>query len=154
MARTAGTKTREEMLKMGFHVMAPEQVREYQRLGGKASAAQARRKKLLVEIANVILASKMSREEEIYAALRDGGIDDPDINYAAGIILVQARKAMRGDTRAAEFVRDTSGQKPVDGLQIGNTADLLPEPDTLAALTDGQLRIMIDKKVGEKEGGR
>lgn len=39
------------------------------------------------------------------------------IDMSQAIALVQAQKAILGDTRAAEFVRDTSGNKPVDKVE-------------------------------------
>ena len=151
MARTPGTKTREQMLQMGYNTMTPEQVHEYQSLGGKVSAARKRRKKLMREIANDILNMKLQSEEEIKAALKEGGLEDQDINYAAGILMVQTLKAMGGDTKAAEFVRDTSGQKPETGLLVGNLDDKPFETIDFSALTDEQLRDLIEAKTKEAE---
>lgn len=147
MARTSGTKTREQMLQMGFNAMPPEKARKYQSLGGRISQAHRRRKKLLREIANDILSMKLQNEEEITAALREGGLDDEDIDYAAGIILAQAIKAMGGDTRAAEFIRDTSGQKPSDSLQVGNLDSKPFEMIDFSGLNDAQLHEMINARV-------
>lgn len=151
MARTAGTKTREQMLQMGYNAMTPEQVHEYQSLGGKVCAARKRRKKLMREIANDILNMRLQTEEEIKDALRQGGLEDQDINYAAGILMVQTLKAMSGDTKAAEFVRDTSGQKPETGLLVGNLDDKPFETIDFSALTDEQLRDLIEAKTKEAE---
>ena len=151
MARTSGTKTREQMLNMGYNKMTPEQVHEYQSLGGKVAQARRRRKKLMREIANDILNMKLQSEEEIKEALREGGLEDQDINYAAGILMVQTLKAMGGDTKAAEFVRDTSGQKPETGLLVGNLDDQPFETIDFSALTDEQLRELIEAKTKEAE---
>ncbi|MBQ3327138.1 MAG: hypothetical protein IJG86_05090 [Clostridia bacterium] len=98
---------------------------------------------------------KLRDEGEVRQALRDGGMNDADINYAAGIIMVQTQKAMSGDTKAAEFVRDTSGQKPVDGLVVGNLDDKPFETIDLTSLTDEQLReltqIKIESQMEEEE---
>lgn len=147
MARTSGTKTREQMLQMGYNTMTPEQVHEYQSLGGRVSAARKRRKKLVREIANDILNMRLQTEEEIKDALRQGGLEDQDINYAAGIVLVQTLKAMNGDTKAAEFVRDTSGQKPADNLQVGNLDNRPFETIDFSVINDAQLCEMINTRV-------
>ena len=47
------------------------------------------------------------------AAANDSG----NVSLAAAIVLAQITSALTGDTKAAEFVRDTAGQKPVDKLQ-------------------------------------
>ena len=39
-----------------------------------------------------------------------------NINVQEAILIAQVQKAMKGDTRAAEYVRDTIGQKPVDSV--------------------------------------
>ena len=105
--RNQYTKTRDQMLKMGLMSMTEEQKMEARRKGGQASAARYRRMKHMQEIARAVLSLRLRGEDEIREALREGGFADEDINYAAGIIMSQTFKAIGGDTRAAEFVRDT-----------------------------------------------
>ncbi|MBQ1313969.1 MAG: hypothetical protein IIY48_05355 [Clostridia bacterium] len=139
--------TKEQLMKMGLHAMTPEQRREAASRGGKTSQENMRRRKSMQMIAQQVLEMKLRDEQEIRQALRDGGMTDKDINYAAGIIMVQTQKAMGGDTKAAEFVRDTSGQKPVDGLVVGNLDDKPFEMLDLTALTDEQLRELTQIKM-------
>ena len=139
-------RSREQMLAMGMHVMTPEQRHEAAVRGGKNSQIAARRRKSMQAIAQAVLEMKLRDEGEVRQALRDGGMNDADINYAAGIIMVQTQKAMGGDTKAAEFVRDTSGQKPVDGLVVGNLDDKPFETIDLTSLTDEQLRELTQIK--------
>lgn len=40
------------------------------------------------------------------------------VSGAEAIALKQFQKALKGDTRAFEMIRDTAGQKPVDKVQI------------------------------------
>lgn len=143
--------TKEQLMKMGLHVMTPEQRREAASRGGKTSQQNMRRRKNMQMIAQQVLEMKLRDEQEIRQALRDGGMTDNDINYAAGIIMVQTQKAMGGDTKAAEFVRDTSGQKPVDGLVVGNLDDKPFELLDLTALTDEQLRELTQIKMEDLE---
>ena len=145
------TKTREEMMKMGINAMDPERKRQAQSLGGKVAAANMRRRKNMQMIAAQVLSMKIDGADEIREALRVGGMEDEDLNYAAGIVMVQTKKAMSGDTKAAEFVRDTSGQKPVDGLVVGNLDDKPFETINLTELSDEQLRLLIQAKSTEEE---
>lgn len=138
--------TREQMMKMGMHVMSPEERHAACVKGGTNSQAAARRRKSMQAIAQSVLEMRLQGEDEIRKALHDGGMTDADINYAAGIIMVQTQKALSGDTKAAEFVRDTSGQKPVDGLVVGNLDDKPFEMIDLGSLTDDQLRELIAVK--------
>lgn len=133
-------RSREEMMAMGLHVMSPEERHAASVRGGKASQALMKRRKSMQMIAQSVLEMRLQGEDEIRKALHDGGMHDTEINYAAGIIMVQTQKALSGDTKAAEFVRDTSGQKPVDGLVVGNLDDKPFELLDLGSLTDDQLR--------------
>ena len=151
MARTTGTKTRAEMLKMGLNTMPPEKAREYQSLGGRISQTRRRQKKLMLEMAADILELELRNKSEIEQVLKDGGLDDQDINYAAAILIVQVLKALRGDTRAAEFIRDTSGQKPTNGLNVGNLDSKPIVQLDLEALNEEKLREMLEKPIGTKE---
>ena len=150
MARNRYTKTREQMMQMGLNAMTPEQQFEARSRGGKVRAASNRRMKHMQQIAKAILSMRLQSEEEIRTVLHEGGFEDEDINYAAGIIMAQTLKAVSGDTKAAEFVRDTSGQKPVDGLVIGNLEDRPFQTLDLASLTDEQLQELVAAK-SEKE---
>lgn len=144
MARTSGTKTREQMLQMGFNVMPPEQVREFKSLGGKVAQTRKRQKKLMLNISQELLALKLQNEEEIIDTLKAGGVEDQDISYATGIVLVQVLKALRGDTRAAEFVRDTSGQKPAAILEVGDKKDVTASSENYSNLNDDRLRELLE----------
>ena len=143
--------TKEEMAKMGIWAMSPEERREAQRRGGLKTAALAKRRKHMQEIAAQVLSMPLDGADEVEEALRKGGFEDADINYAAGIVMVQTKKAMSGDTKAAEFVRDTSGQKPVDGLVVGNLDNVPFETIDLGSLTDDQLRELISAKYEQEE---
>lgn len=143
--------TREQMLKMGLNAMTPEQRREAQSKGGKVCAAKNRRRKNMQEIAAQVLSMNLEGADEIREALKVGGMVDADLNYAAGIVMVQTQKAMNGDTKAAEFVRDTSGQKPVDGLMVGNLDDRPFETINLTELSEDQLRLLIQVRSEEEE---
>ncbi len=146
MGRNQYTKNRVQMMQMGLMAMTEEQRAEARRKAGQASAARYRRMKHMQEIARAVLNLRLRGEDEIREALREGGFKDEDINYAAGIIMSQTFKAIGGDTRAAEFVRDTSGQKPVDGLMVGNLEDKPFETLNLSALTDEQLQMLAAAK--------
>lgn len=143
--------TKEQLMSMGLHAMTPEERLAASSRGGKKSQENKRRRKSMQAIAQQVLEMKLRDEQEIRQALRDGGMTDNDINYAAGIIMVQTQKAMSGDTKAAEFVRDTSGQKPVDGLVVGNLDDKPFEMLDLTALSDEQLRELTQIKMEDLE---
>ena len=81
--------------------------------GGVASGAARRRRKTMRQTLNILLstgldASEQKFVEKVTPRLLALGIDMEDATYQDGILL----KAIRGDVRAAEFIRDTGGDSP------------------------------------------
>lgn len=79
---------------------------EEQSAGGKASA-EARRKKRDLRKAFEALLEKEFLDKK-----------GTSLTGAEILALKQFDKAMKGDTRAFEVVRDTAGQKPVEKIQV------------------------------------
>ena len=75
--------------------------------GGKASGESRRR------TASIREAMKMIMSEKTSLPIGDEG------SMAYAIALVQALKAMEGDTGAAIYCRDTIGEKPSDKVDLG-----------------------------------
>ncbi len=71
--------------------------------GGKASGEARRKKKELRELLEI--------------ALSQPSDSNPDIDRWTEVTVALVRKAMAGDTKAFELVRDTLGQKPTDKLE-------------------------------------
>lgn len=74
--------------------------------GGKASA-ETRRKKRDIRLALEALLEKTYK-----------GKNGEELTGAEAIAVKQMEKALKGDTRAFEIVRDTAGQKPVEKVMI------------------------------------
>lgn len=90
------------------------------RKGGIASGKARREKKLLRETLDMLLSmpiknGKLADVDEIrsFAAIKG-----KNISVQEAIMIAQIQKAMKGDTKAAEYVRDTIGQKPVDSIDM------------------------------------
>lgn len=81
---------------------------EDQSKGGQASA-EARRKKR-----DLRLACQMMLEMDIKS--KDGKVK----SGAEAIVAAQMQKALKGDAKAFEVLRDTAGQKPVDKVEQVN----------------------------------
>ena len=79
---------------------------EEQSLGGKKSAEVRRKKKELRECLEMLLEKEFSDKK---GRTQTG---------AELIAFKQFQKAMDGDTRAFEVVRDTAGQKPIEKVMI------------------------------------
>lgn len=74
--------------------------------GGKASAEARRRKRDLRAALEALL------EKDIKT--KDGKV----LSGAEAIAVKQFEKALKGDGRAFELVRDTAGQKPIEKVQV------------------------------------
>lgn len=74
--------------------------------GGIASGEARRRKR------DLRLAMEMLLEKDITDK------NGKTVSGAEAIALKQFEKALKGDTRAFEMIRDTAGQKPVDRIQV------------------------------------
>lgn len=110
----------EENLKKGkaTQFQSGEEAARNGQKGGVASGASRRRKKTMRQTVTALLGAGLDAgeskfiEEKIKPRLLALGIDVKDATYQdaflAGILL----KAMKGDVRAAEFIRDIAGDSP------------------------------------------
>lgn len=89
--------------------------------GGKASGEARRRKRDLRKALEALLEKDFKNAQ------------GNNISGAEAIAIKQFEKAMTGDTRAFEVIRDTAGQKPVDKVEQLSTdivIDLGKKDDT------------------------
>ena len=96
-------------------VSSKEEARERGRKGGLASGEARRKRKTL--------------KEELLLMLSEGETQQ-------SVTLALIEKAMSGDTKAFEVIRDTIGEKPVDKVMIADV-----EPSVIAeveAIVNGQ----------------
>jgi len=106
------------------------------------------KKKEFKKLAKMMLETDLPQNDEVREALADAGFDQFD--YQSGVLLAQLRKALIGDTEAAKFVRDSSGQKPTESLQVGQLDDVPVTEMDLSQLSTAELKQMIaDIEAGE-----
>lgn len=87
-----------------------EEAKEISRKGGIKSGEARRRKKTMREAMELMLSAKIP-VAEIPEQLKEIGITDEDMNVQTAIAYSQVVKAIKyGDTRSAEFCRDTVGE--------------------------------------------
>lgn len=97
-----------------------DEARKRGRKGGVASGKARREKKLMRETLDSLLSmplknGKSANVEDIKSL---AALKGKNISVQEAILIAQVQKAMKGDTRAAEYVRDTIGQKPVDSIDM------------------------------------
>ena len=132
-------------LKMDF---TPEERRANGLKGAMKSAQSKRRQKTFRESIKAIM-STTTPDDEKRQRLEALGLDATVLN---AINLAVSGKAAQGDVEAARYLRDTAGEKPKDGLEIGNLDDKPLASLDMTKLTDEQLRIIAARRTDNEEG--
>lgn len=125
-----------------FSDRTEENQREIRQKGGLKSGAVRRLKKQQREILREILTLEVTEDEGRKLLIARGLA--PDV--ANGINLAVARKALTGDVEATRYIRDTIGEKPREGIEIGNLDDTPLEYIDLSKLSDDELKAMAAKR--------
>lgn len=117
-----------------------EEQRAVAKKGGIASGKARREKKMMRETLETLLKmpltdKKLSDVEQIKSL---AALSGKNITVQDAILLAQVKKAMKGDTRAAEYIRDTSGNKIKNELQLSGNVN-----NPFEGLTTEQLLKMI-----------
>lgn len=95
----------------------PSEARRLGSKGGKASGRARREKRDMRETFREMLDMPLHKGGVTDAKTMDG-MEGKNMTVGQSIALAQLRKAMAGDTKAAEFIRDTSGQRPSDRVEL------------------------------------
>ena len=102
------------MAKNEFSNMTPEERRELGRKGGIASGEAKRKKKAMRERLEILLdlPLKSGRETDLESIKNFAALKGKNITVQDAMMIAQIHKALKGDTNAAAFVRDTAGENP------------------------------------------
>lgn len=97
-----------------------EEQRAIARMGGIASGKARREKRMMRETLDILLSMplKNGKFADVDSIRSFAALKGKNISVQEAILISQVQKAMKGDTRAAEYVRDTIGQKPVDSVDM------------------------------------
>ena len=103
-----------------FHEMTREELAECGRIGAAKSTETRRRKRQMKDaletLMNMPLKTATAADIEQIRSMQE--LKGANITVGEAIALAQVQKALKGDTTAAQFVRDTSGQKPKDEVDL------------------------------------
>lgn len=119
---------------------SPEQRREWAQKAGLASGEARRKRKSSMETMREVLSCKLD-DDELVQKLKALGLDD---SFGAGIALMQARRALMGDTEASRFCRDTAGDKATESMILSVTDKPVRSMD-LTQLSDAELEALADR---------
>ena len=121
----------EENLKKGapYRFRTGEQQVEIARRGGIASGEARRRKKTMKETARMLLDMEIpDAAKELKKRLKVMGISEEDFTYQSAVMVGVLNQAMKGNTKAAAFLRDTVGENPMLMEEEGSSlADAIEE---------------------------
>ena len=114
------------MAKNEFAKQTPEQRRENGRKGGIASGEAKRAKKAMKERLEILLELNMKpgRGTDIESIQNFAALKGKNITVQDALMIAQIQKALKGDTNAAVFVRDTAGQNPTQKIETEVDMDL------------------------------
>lgn len=117
-----------------------KEARERGAKGGKASGKARREKKAMKETLEALLTmnTKEGRGDEIETIQSLAELKGKNISVQEAIMLAQIKKAIKGDTRAAEFVRDASGNKLAENVALTGNVN-----NPFADLTTEELKKLI-----------
>lgn len=97
-----------------FNQLTEEEQRALAKKGGEASGKSRRKKKAMRESLEILLDMKIKagRECDIESVQSFAALKGKNITVEQAMLIAQIHKALKGDTTALTFIRDTSGQAP------------------------------------------
>ena len=114
------------MARNEFSQKTPEERRELGRKGGIASGEAKRKKKAMRERLEILLdlPLKSGKEYDLDAIKNFAALKGKNITVQDAMMIAQIQKALKGDTTAAAFVRDTAGENPAVKVEADVDMDL------------------------------
>lgn len=103
-----------------------EEQREIAKKGGIASVKARREKKAMKETLATLLSMplKDGAAADVEHIKSIAAINGKNITVQEAIMLAQIKKAIKGDTRAAEYIRDTSGNKVKEEIDLSSDMNI------------------------------
>lgn len=87
--------------------------------GGRKSGETRRAQRDMRDVAKKILSMPVTDSQKtLKMTLKLLGIEDGEMDYMAGILASMVISASKGDVKAAQFLRDTAGYKPVEQIDL------------------------------------
>lgn len=106
--------------------LSKEEAKEMGKKGGIASGEARKNKRLMKEQLSMLLSLEV-KNEKIKEQLKVLGIPEDDMNNQMALLVAMLNKATKGDIQAANFIRDTSGQKPVEIQEVREVPSIVDD---------------------------
>lgn len=120
--------------------LSPNEARSLGRKGGIASGKARREKKMLKETLEELLTMPIEdgKLANIDAIKSIADANGKNVTMQEAIMLAMLDKAVKGDVRAAEYIRDTIGQKPTEAVKLSGGIN-----NPFAGMTTEELRRLV-----------
>lgn len=106
-----------------------EEQKRIARKGGKKSGEARRQKRMMKDTLQMLLDLTLkdgdATNPESIKSLAD--ISNANLTVDQAILFAQIKKAVKGDTQSAVFIRDTSGNKLAEEVKVGEIDDTIKE---------------------------
>ena len=109
---------RDDLISLGDRTTEEQQ--KIAQMGGIASGAVRRKKAAMKDVAAMVLGLKRKVSDKTIAQLAEMGIDAEQITTQTLALMKLGDKAIAGDIKALECLRDTAGEKPTDKLDMSH----------------------------------
>lgn len=122
-------------------VQSKSEARSRGKSGGIASGKARREKKAMKDTLESLLSMplKSGKCADVESIKDLAALKGKNITVQEAIMLAQIQKAMKGDTRAAEYIRDTSGNKLKEAVEFSGNIN-----NPFAELTTEELKKLVD----------
>ena len=117
-----------------------EEAKKNGKKGGVASGKARREKKAMKDTLLALLSLPLEKGNtaDIETIQSLGALEGKNITVQEAIMLQQVRKALEGDTKAAEYLRDTSGNKLKEAVELSGGIN-----NPFAGMSTEELRQLI-----------
>ena len=101
-----------------FSERSKDEAKELGQKGGIASGAVRRKKAAMKDYVQFILGMKRKVSEKTLEQLKEMGVAEDEVTAQTLALMKIMDKAIAGDIKAMEFLRDTAGEKPTDSVKM------------------------------------
>lgn len=108
----------DDLISLGDRTIEEQQ--KIAQMGGIASGAVRRKKAAMKDVAAMVLGLKRKVSDKTIAQLQELGIDAEEITTQTLALMKLGDKAITGDIKALECLRDTAGEKPTDKVDMSH----------------------------------
>jgi len=117
-----------------FYEMTKEELSACGKVGGARSVESRRRKRAMKDSLEILLSMplKAGKQCDVESVKNFAALKGKNITVEQAMLITQIQKALKGDTQALTFIRDTSGQKPDDNLNVVGQVDVTNPYDELS----------------------